>query len=399
MRCLPSFPITLNTFALFGIALLLGIVGGEVARRVKLPKISGYMLIGFLLGPDVFNLMNHSVLVTARLFIDISLGIILYDLGRKLDFTWLWYDRGLLLMAIAESGLTFIFIFLFLFYFVPLPWLPSALAATFAVSTSPAVVMMVAHDLDSQGPVTRRTIFLTSMNNLFALTIFTMLLPMTQMTKFKSAILWHQSGYLLFGSLILALVMFCITSINGVLIGKKPNSQFVLLVAVLVLTIGIAQLFNLPVALSLFFFGIATRNLDKKQILMELNLESTAQLFFILLFVVTGTYLHLQGLKVATATVLIFIVARSIAKTLGVWLFSNKSGITRQQMFAISLALTPMAGLAISMSNVLEDFNPDINRQISVVIAAVVAILEILGPIATQFAFIKSKETITDCIE
>jgi hypothetical protein len=55
-----------------------------------------------------------------------------------------------------------------------------------------------------------------------------------------------------------------------------------------------------------------------------------------------------------------------------------------------------MAGLAISMSNVLEDFNPDINRQISTIIAAVVAILEILGPIGTQFALIKSKETISE---
>ena len=113
MTYLPLFPLKLNTIALFGIALLLGIVGGELARRIRfLPKISGYILIGFILGPEVLNVMSQSVLVSARLFVDISLGMILFDLGRQLDFSWLRYDSGLLLTAVTESGLTFLFIFL-----------------------------------------------------------------------------------------------------------------------------------------------------------------------------------------------------------------------------------------------------------------------------------------------
>jgi Kef-type K+ transport system membrane component KefB len=399
MDYMPGIELNLNTITLLGIALLLGLVGGELARSIRfMPTISGYILIGFLLGPDALQILNHSVLVTVRLFIDISLGLVMFDLGRQLDFSWLRHDKGLLLTAIAESSLTFIFIFLLAYYFIGFTWLPAAMAATFAMATSPAVVMMVANELKSEGPVTRRTLVLTSLNNLFALTLFTILLPVAQPISTHSVAVWLYSCYALFGSILLALAMFIVTRLSARLIGKKKESQFILFVGALVFTIGISQAINLPTAIILFFFGIATRNLDHKHVLMEIDFGANAQLFFILLFVATGTYLRLEGLRTAAIAVITFILVRTLAKTIGILLFSNKSRLTRQQVFAVSLALTPMAGLAISMSNVLEDFNPDLNHQISIIIAAVVAILEIVGPIATQFAFIKCRESIADRI-
>ncbi|EKD70581.1 MAG: transmembrane protein [uncultured bacterium] len=393
MNFLPSFPLQLNVIALFGITLLLGLIGGELAKRIRfLPRISGYIAIGFLLGPGGFNIVSQSVLVTARLFVDISLGIILFDLGRQLDFTWLRHDRGLFPMAIAESGITFISIFTMVYLFVGLPWLPSMLAASFAMATSPAVVMMVAHDLSSEGPVTRRTLVLTSLNNFFALIVFTFLLPMTQSAPMKTSTLWMQSTYLIIGSLALAIAIFVLIRMMAILIGKQKQNQFVLFIGALVFTMGIAQILNLPTALTLFILGVATRNIDRKHMLMEIDFGWSARLFFILLFVVTGIHLRLEGLRIAAMAVIMFILIRGVAKTLGIWLFSSASRLTKKQILSVSLALTPMAGLAISMSNVLDDFNPDLNRQIATIIASVVAILEILGPIATQFAFIWARE-------
>ena len=161
MHFLPPFPIHFNPIVLFGLTLLLGLLGGEIAKATRLlPRISGYIAVGFLVGPNGFNIATPSALADASFFVDIALGLILFDLGRHLDFSWLRHDRGLLPMAISESCLTFglVFAILYLFKF---PWLPSALAATIATATSPAVVMMVAHDISSEGPITRRTMMLT----------------------------------------------------------------------------------------------------------------------------------------------------------------------------------------------------------------------------------------------
>lgn len=392
LHFIPKFPLSLTAIVLFGLTLLLGLMGGELAKRMRfLPRISGYIAIGFLLGPGGFNIVTPSILITTRMFVDISLGIILFELGRQLDFTWLKYDTGLLPMAIAESGITFLSVFIFLYFFINLSPLPSALAATFAMATSPAVVMMVANDLASEGPVTRRTLVLTNLNNFFALTIFSFLLPMTQKSSDMTTF-WMHSSYILLGSLVLGVLMFYLIRLIASFIKKQKENQFILFIGTVLLTIGLAQIFKLPTALTLFILGVATRNLDRKHKLMEVDFGWSARLFFIILFVVTGAHLRFEGFKLIALTAIIFILARGFSKTLGIWLFKNASRLTKKQVLSISLALTPMAGLAISMSNVLDDFNPDLNRQIAMIIALVVAILEILGPIATQFAFIWTKE-------
>ena len=170
MDLFPHFPIHLNSMALFGLTLLLGLIGGEIAKRSYFfPTLSGYIAVGFAVGPGGFNIVDSSVLATANIFVEISLSLILFELGRQLDFRWLYHDYGLLLTAVAESAFSFFAIFAVTHWYIGLAWLQSALAGTIAMATSPAVVMMIADELASEGPVTRRTLILTSINNLFAL--------------------------------------------------------------------------------------------------------------------------------------------------------------------------------------------------------------------------------------
>lgn len=397
MHFLPKFPLHLNSISLFGITLLLGIVGGEAARRIRyLPQISGYILVGFLIGMGGFNIVNQSVLANAHLFIDISLSLILFELGRHLDFTWLRHDRGILYMSITESILTFILILCVLYFIAGMQLLSSSLAATITIATSPAVVMMIAYDLSSEGPVTRRALILTSLNNLYALILFVILAPMTQSGALFNANLFSYVGYRLFGSILLGLIIFLLIKLIAYLIGKHKENQFVLFVGAVLFAIGFAQALNLSSMLTLFALGVAARNLDRQHTLMEINYGWLARLFFVLLFVVTGVHLKLQGLLQATWIVLAIIFVRISAKIIGIWLFSKSSYLTKRQSISLSLALFPMAGVAIGMSNILVDFNPDFNNRLLLIITAVVAILNIIGPITTQLAFIMTGESLSE---
>ena len=392
MHFFPRLPIHFNPIVLFGLTLLLGLLGGEIVKATRLlPRISGYIAVGFLAGPNGFNIATPSVLADASFFVDIALGLILFDLGRHLDFSWLRHDRGLLPMAILESCLTFSLVFTVLYLF-KFPWLPSALAATIATATSPAVVMMVAHDISSEGPITRRTMMLTSLNNLFALILFTILLPVTHVKSSTSQIISEHITYRLLGSVILGLIIFTITVFLSRLTGKNKESQFILFVGAVTLGIGLAISLNLSTMLTLFTFGVAARNLDRNHRLTEVDFGWLARLFFVLLFVVTGVYLKFQGLWQATWIVLAFLFVKISAKMIGVLIFSRISHLTKQQALALGLTLAPMAELAVGMSNRLVYFNPNFSHQLLTIITAVVAILYILGPIAVQIAFIKTGE-------
>lgn len=101
----------LNSITIFGMILLLGLLGGEITKKIPyLPKITGYMLVGLLLGPRVLNLLNEPLLHNTQIFITISLGIILYELGKCLDFEWLKNDISILYMSVADITITFLLI-------------------------------------------------------------------------------------------------------------------------------------------------------------------------------------------------------------------------------------------------------------------------------------------------
>ncbi|MBX3709713.1 MAG: cation:proton antiporter [Gammaproteobacteria bacterium] len=393
MYLLPKFPLHLNPIALFGLTLLLGLIGGEAAKRVRfLPIISGYIAVGFLVGPGGFNIVTPSLLANTHIFVEISLGLILFDLGRHLDFAWLRQDHGIIPMAIFESLFTFILVFTILYAF-QFPWIYAALAASISIATSAAVVMMIAHDLDSKGPVTRRALILTSLNNLIGILIFTFLLPLTQ-SNTSFSIMAEHTTYKLLGSVIFGALIFIITLGIAYFIGKRNNNQFVLFVGSIIFAIGLSGILNLSSMITLFTLGICARNFDWAHLLIEIDFGWIARLFFIVLFVVTGVHLQLQGLWQATWIVLAILLARTIAKSCGIWLFASTSRLTHQQSWALSMALTPMAGLAIGMSNIILDFNPNFGYQLMTIITTVVAVLNIIGPIATQVAFIKSNEAL-----
>lgn len=398
MNLLPDFPLHLSPMALFGITLLLGLIGGEIARRIPfLPIISGYIAIGFLIGPGGFNIINTHVVETAHVFVEISLGLILFELGRNLDFRWLYHDKGLLLMSLAESSLTFLLIFTLAYKWIGFSCLQSAFAGTIAMATSPAVVMLVANDLSSEGPVTRRTLYLTSLNNLYALIMFTVLLPLAQTSTQAHAIpmFFMHTIYRLIGSFLLGLVMYYITELIAWLIVKNRENHFVLFIGLVTLTTNLAYIFNFSTMLALLSLGIIAKNIDRKHRLMEVDFSWLSRLFFILLFVVVGVHLQLRGLWEATSAILLFILVRNVAKTLGICLFAKISNLTVSQRFAISLALTPMAEISIGMSTILIDYSPTIGSQLLMVVASVVTLLYVIGPIVTQFSFIKTGEAIS----
>ncbi len=48
---LPSLPFTLSYPLLFGVLLVAGMLGGELARIARIPRIVGYVVVGLALAP------------------------------------------------------------------------------------------------------------------------------------------------------------------------------------------------------------------------------------------------------------------------------------------------------------------------------------------------------------
>jgi Kef-type K+ transport system membrane component KefB len=398
LEFLPKFPLSLPHAALFGALLVVGLLVGEAVRRyASLPRITGYVLAGAALGPHGSGLLSNDTLFDLRLLVDLSTGLIVFELGFRLDFEWLKRNRWLFFTAIAESLFTLMAIYATLLYFDFSPLL-SAMAAAIGTATSPAVVMLVAHDLRAEGQITERMLLFTAVNSVFAYVALTLMLPFLHL---EHAVAWPQALthplYLLLGSTWLGLVGALVMLWLARWLGKREERQFVLLVAMVVITVGIAYGLRLSVMLSLVTLGMLARNLDRAHSLLALRLGHGAQLFFVILFVLTGASLDFPAVSsAAIGVVAAFIIVRFLGKALPLLLFGRLSGLRPGGAGLLSLALLPMSGFAVAMVRDTISLYPSFGKELAAVVLSAVVVLELLGPLATQFALRQAGEAHPD---
>lgn len=390
---LPTLPFALTPPILFGLLLLVGLLGGEVARRIFfLPRIVGYVLIGILFGPMGLGLLSPRLIQQNWVFLDISLGLILFELGRRLDYQWLRRNRWLFATAIAESAFAFCAVYLGLRYF-DYPLLFAAIAAAIGIATSPAVVLLVAHELRAEGQLTERMLLLTAVNSVFAFFSVTMLLPFLhweQQAGWAETLL--QPLYILLGSLLIGLAISFLVLSFASWLGKREDRQFIMLVGMIVLTVGLTRMLNLSVLVALLTVGILARNLDFRHKLMAVQFGHGGQLFFVILFVLAGASLHFEVLPQVGAAVAAYIVLRFLGKALAILVFGRFSGLRPGAAGLLGIALLPMSELAIVMVQDISALYPEFGAKLSAVVLSAVAILELIGPLATQFALKQAGE-------
>lgn len=380
----------INNLILFGLILVTGIIGGQLAHRTRFfPRITGYIFIGFLLGPHVSGILSEGLLNQTKIFTELATGLVLFQLGLRTDIYHLWQKKKLLVIGICESTLTFILLFAVL-YLLPVHPLQAAIAAAIGVSSSPAVTLMIANEYNINGPVTESSLNLTAINNVLAFCFFIILLPFLNMkinpdeTYIINALL--PPLYRILGSLALAFSVNLVLIRLGRFVGKKDYTQVALIAGTLVLTIGLAKIFNVSILFTMLTLGIFLNAFDRKQELMEIEFSHLGEVLFVLLFVITGTHLHIKLLLEVGLMAIIFVVVRLLAKMIPIFLLSRKHSFSKKQSYALGLTLLPMASMAIGLVNTTMDISADFASSISAMIFSAIAILETVGPIITVYA-------------
>ncbi len=390
---LPDITLAGNSLVLFGLLLLAGFCGGELIRRVlRLPRIVGYVVIGIVLGASGVNLLDEKLLNEAWIFVEIGLGLVLFELGRRLHFAWLRNDRWLLATGLLESALSFGLVYGALVYFDVRP-IYAAVAAAIGVSTSPPVVLLVAQELKAEGQVTERALNLTAINSVAAFVLTTVLgswILHEYRTGWMTAVL--RPVYSLGGSLVLGYAASWAALLLSRWVGKQAERHFVLLLALIILTIGAARMFELSVLLALLAFGVLSRNLDEHHDLMAVDLTGVGQMFFVVLFVVGGAKLHLAEFVTGGTLAVVFVLARFAGKSIGVMSLTYFSGVRPGSAGLLCLALTPMSGFALALVHGAGNLHPEFSASLAAIVLSAALILELIGPVAVQYALRRAGE-------
>jgi Kef-type K+ transport system membrane component KefB len=194
------------------------------------------------------------------------------------------------------------------------------------------------------------------------------------------------------GSLFLAYLTYALMMPLARLLGRERSRQFVLVIAMITLMLGAAHALQLPVLLTMLAFAILSKNLDVQYDVMDLEVGVATELFIVMLFVTIGASISLPDLPAVGLAIAVVIGARLIAMSTAIFAFAKPARMKWRQAGLLTLGTLPMAeaGLGLAQISILY---PQTAAAVAPIIAGCLIVLEMFGPIATQFALVKSGES------
>lgn len=392
-------PFTINYPLLFGMFMILGVVAGLITSRIVwLPTISGFMLIGFAMGPEGLSVFNGKVLEQAESLVQIALGLILYKLGCSIHPEWIIKNKRLALVSLAESGTSFFAVLALLLAFGT-PLMIAVLVAAIGISSSPAVLVHVASEMRAKGTVTDNTKILVALNNLTSFIVFSMALPFA---LYSTEATWHDVVgiplYRLFGGLAVGSgVAVAVMYLARYLKRDTLHYTFPLVLGGIMTTLGLTLLFQMSFLFSCLVFGIMVRWLERREHqITQTDFGYAEDIFFIILFVTAGAKLHINELIEAGWLAILFPLTRCAMKYTALIGAGKNLGFNLRQSSASGMLLMPMAGMAIGLLQTTNALLPAMASQVAILVFAAVAVLETLGPPLAKWAFRISGEAHTE---
>ncbi len=380
---LPSLPFVPTTFFWAGFVLFAaGLCGEFCYRRWRLPRITSYGIIGLIAGTAGFGVISTATDGTAQQLASIALGLLLFELGSRLNLRWIRRNPWLIVSSLAEALLTFGFVLAALLA-LKTPTMVAIVLATIAIATSPAMVSQLKTELRAEGQVTQRLATLTALNSVYAVVVTKLVMSWLHQETFGNLFATIvQPIYLLAGSLIVAYLFAraCNFLFRHVTVGMGDEYSFVALFGLIILAIAVTQILQLSTTLTLLLAGISMKNFEARPQLWPEHFGTAGWLLTVILFVLTLTSFQWGNIATGGLIAITLIAARGMAKLIGVLAFAKPSGISMKQGAALGLSLTPMSALAYLLIRDIDQSYPNFDPLLHATMMCVIVVLQLTGP-------------------
>jgi Kef-type K+ transport system membrane component KefB len=146
------------------------------------------------------------------------------------------------------------------------------------------------------------------------------------------------------------------------------------------LAIAVAHIFKLSTILSLLAAGIIVKNLEARPQLWPEHFGTAGWLLTVILFVLTLTTFEWRDVATGGLAAVGLIVARLVAKLVGVLAFAKPSGLDMKQGMALGLSLSPMSALAYLLVDDTYQLYPNFDPTLRAVTMCSIVVLQLVGP-------------------
>jgi Kef-type K+ transport system membrane component KefB len=373
-------------------AITLAWLVGEFGQRwTGLPRISFYGLVGFILAAPQLGILPLPEGGTTLLLADVAFGLILFELGYRINLRWLRTNPWIGVTGLFEAGLTFVGVYLVANAFGA-ALIDRLMLASLSMATSPATVVRVINEQKSSGQVTERALHLCALNCVLAVFAFNATVGLWIFRTFEDVgdALWNSLvvlGVSAFTGAVVGLV------VPGVLrlLGKLAQDATVAFALAVILLVAITYTLGLSPVVAALAFGLAARHRRVAFSQAQRKFGALGELLTVVLFVFAASTLDWRRVWAGAALAIALVFVRLLAKTAGVTAFAHLSGISWRKGALTGVALTPLSVFVILLIEHARHAGVQVVEELRAV-AAVTMLLEVFGPIILQRALVWARE-------
>ncbi len=387
-----------------GALLLSAIFAGRLAGSVGLPKLTGYLLIGIVVGPYALRFISTEAVTGLDLVRGLAVSLIALMAGTELQLGLIRrVGLKVTVLCLIVSAAVFVTIAAalvalkpFLDFMEGMDWPQTiALAAVIAsviVSFSPTVTIAIVQETGARGPFTEFLMAFVIIGDLVVLLLFAVAVGALRATfggGFDPGALLGTVGWELFGSILVGglLGVAMLVYLRKV---RRELPLFIVAVCFVSAEAGL-QMHLSPLLLSLAA-GAAIANLDEPQ---AHKLHGAAQYaglpVFGLFFAVAGAGLNLGTLTEVGLIALGLVALRGVAIYFACRRFSPPDEPQVRQY--LWMGLISQAGVTFGLAALLARTFPTFGPEVEVLIIAMVTVQQLIGPVLVRRALQRVGET------
>lgn len=394
----------------FLIVAFVGFIVGKFFHKIKLPDITGQVLLGLIIGPSGYlilgpifgtgdlTIFSRHDLDSIKFISEIALGIMTFSIGTHLNYKLLHNSgRRILGLAFFDTMFTFSLVFIVLNLILKIDYRICLLLSSIAIATAPGTVVSLIQKKFSRGVFTKTLVGVVALNNFATIFVFEIA---------KAGTMIKNTGNILdivvnFGKpLLIVFTTIAFGIVSGLivtLISKSTHKSdlFTTVFLAIFFNIIICRYVNISPLLVNLTLGVTYCNLSYHSKTITNAFTNINGLIFSVFFTLAGAHLDLNKLKIAGIAGAAFIFTRILAKSLGAFTASKLFKYPDVIGKYLGIGLVPQAGLAIGLVINLSKYPglSDITSTVSTIILAAVAVNEIIGPFTTSKSLDMAKET------
>ncbi len=391
----------MNELSSLGLILLLALASGHLVKYVRIPEVTGYIFAGIVLGPSMLGWVSTRNLAALEILSEVALGLILFSVGTVFEASrFRRVGRQVLLLTLFESALAALLVTVGMLL-LGLAWEAALLLGAVAIATAPASTLMVIREVDSEGPLTDSLLAIIAINNIYCIIAFSMVgaaidLSSTlggtagQLTTFYGALyplVWQLVGSVALGFLVGLLLARWASTIT------ETGETLILLGGSILFCVGVARVLELSPLIASMAVGATMVNLSHRSQPLFETLSEADPPFYAIFFVLAGAVLDLSLVGSLGLAGAVYLLGRATGKFLGARVGARRLGMAPSVQSYLGLTLLAQAGLAVGLTISVEHRFPDLSTTVTTIVLASVAIYEMIGPISTRWALMRSGES------